>query len=222
MKNIKKSLILNIIIVVLVIMSCTFMFNGIKFMPDETLLELTKMEMFKFYTVDSNILMGIMALIMVIYEKKLLKKKIKEIPKFVYILKLIGTSAITLTFIVTLFFLSPQYGFYAMYNNNNLFLHLVIPVLAIITYVFYEKHDNKYSYAFLGIIPMLIYSIYYASMIIIHLSDGGLTFKYDFYGFLRGNINNVYIVLPVMYLFAYLISILLIYLNKKIILRKDD
>ena len=222
MKNIKKSLILNIIIVVLVIMSCTFMFNGIKFMPDETLLELTKMEMFKFYTVDSNILMGIMALIMVIYEKKLLKKKIKEIPKFVYILKLIGTSAITLTFIVTLFFLSPQYGFYAMYNNNNLFLHLVIPVLAIITYVFYEKHDNKYSYAFLGIIPMFIYSIYYASMIIIHLSDGGLTFKYDFYGFLRGNINNVYIVLPVMYLFAYLISILLIYLNKKIILRKDD
>ena len=109
-----------------------------------------------------------------------------------------------------------------MYNNNNLFLHLVIPVLAIITYVFYEKYDNKYSYAFLGIIPMFIYSIYYASMIIIHLSDGGLTFKYDFYGFLRGNINNVYIVLPVMYLFAYLISILLIYLNKKIILRKDD
>ena len=180
------------------------------------LLELTKIEMFKFYTVDSNILMGIMALIMAIYEKKLLKKKIKEIPKFVYILYFIGTSAITLTFIVTLFFLSPQYGFYAMYSNNNLFLHLVIPVLSIITYIKYEKHDIKYKYGLLGVIPMFIYSIYYISMVLIHLNDGGLTFKYDFYGFLQGNINNIYIVLPVIYLFAYLISITLLYLNKKI------
>ncbi len=191
------------------------MFTGFKFMPDETLLELTKMEMFKFYTVDSNILMGIMALIMIIYERKLIKKEIKEIPGFVYLLKFIGTSAITLTFVVTLFFLSPQYGFYAMYNNNNLFFHLIIPLLSIITYVIYEKHDIKYKYAFLGIIPMFIYSIYYASMIFIHLNDGGLTFKYDFYGFLAGNINNVYIVLPVIYLFSYLVSIILVYLNKK-------
>lgn len=215
MKNIKRSFVLNIIIVILVIIISIFMFTGFKFMPDETLLELTKMEMFKFYTVDSNILMGIMALIMVIYERKLLKKEIKEIPKFVYLLKFIGTSAITLTFVVTLFFLSPQYGFYAMYNNSNLFFHLVIPVLSIITYVIYEKHDTKYSYAVLGIIPMFIYSIYYASMILIHLNDGGLTFKYDFYGFLRGNINNIYIVLPVIYLFSYLISITILFLNKK-------
>ena len=192
------------------------MFTGVKFMPDETLLELTKMEMFKFYTVDSNILMGIMSLIMVIYERKLLKKGIKEIPQSIYLLKLIGTSAITLTFIVTLFFLAPQYGFYAMYNNNNLFFHLIIPLLSIITYVFFESHDNKYSYAFLGIIPMFIYSLYYSSMILIHLNDGGLTFKYDFYGFLQGNINNIYVVIPVIYLFSYLISITLIFLNKKL------
>ena len=216
MKKTKVSFVLNIIIVILVIIISIFMFTGFKFMPDETVLELTKMEMFKFYTVDSNILMGIVALIMVIYEKKLLKKEIKEIPKRVYLLKFIGTSAITLTFIVTLFFLAPQYGFYAMYNNNNLFFHLIIPVLSIITYVFYENHENKYSDAWLGIIPMFIYSLYYISMILIHLNDGGLTFKYDFYGFLRGNINNIYIVIPVIYLFTYLISIILIFLNKKL------
>ena len=216
MKNNKISLVINIIIVILAIMASVFMFTGFKFMPDEPLLQLTKMEMFKFYTLDSNILIGIVSLIFVIYENKLIKNKIKEIPKTVYLLKYIGTAGITLTFVVTAVFLSPQYGFYAMYNNSNLFFHLIIPLLAIITYLFYEGHNNKYSYAFLGIIPMFIYSLYYAGMILTHLNDGGLTFKYDFYGFLQGNINNIYIVVPVIYLFSYLISLALIFLNKKV------
>ena len=216
MKKIKISLILNIIIILLVIITSIFMFTGFKFMPDNSLLEATKLEMFKFYTVDSNLLIGIIALIFVIYEIKLIKKDIEKIPKGIYILKQIGTSGITLTFVTTAFFLAPQYGLYAMYNNNNLLFHLIIPVLSIITYIFFEKYDNKYRYSFYGIIPMFIYSIYYSSMIFIHLNDGGLTFKYDFYGFLQGNINNAYIVLPVIYLFSLLISVVLIFLNKKL------
>ena len=191
------------------------MFIGFKFMPGETLLEVSKLEMFKFYTVDSNILMGIISLIFIIYERKLINNKIKEIPKKVYILKLIATSGITLTFITTSFFLAPLYGFYAMFNNNNLFFHLVIPVLSIITYILFEKHDNKYKYAFFGIIPMFLYSIFYISNVLIHLNKGGLTFKYDFYGFLQGNINNIYIVIPVIYLMTYIISVLLIFGNKR-------
>jgi len=53
-------------------------------------------------------------------------------------------------------------------------------------------------------------------MIIINLDNDGLTFKYDFYGFLNGKITNVFIVIPVIYLVSYLISILIIFLNKKI------
>ena len=186
------------------------MFTGFKFMPSKTLLEASKIEMFKFYTVDSNILMAIISLIFICYEIK------GEIPNKIYLLKMIGTSAITLTFITTLFFLAPQYGFYAMYNNNNLFFHFIVPVLSIITYILYEKHDNKYKYAILGIIPMFIYSIYYTSMVLVNLDNGGLTFKYDFYGFLNGNINNIFIVIPSIYLVSYLISLGVIFLNKKI------
>lgn len=216
MKKIKVSLILNIIIVLLVIFATIFMFTGFKFMPGGSLLEVSKVEMFKFYTVDSNILMGIVSLIFIIYEKKLLKNKIKEIPKKVYILKLIATSGISLTFITTSFFLAPTYGFYAMFNNNNLLFHLVVPVLSIITYIFFEKHDNKYKYAILGIIPMFLYSIFYTTNILINLNNGGLTFKYDFYGFLQGNLNNIYLVIPVIYLISYIISILLVFGNRKI------
>ena len=216
MKKIKISLIINIIITILVILASIFMFTGIKFMPGNTLLEVSKISMLKFYTVDSNILIGISSLIFIIYEFKLLKQKIKEIPNKIYIFKFVATSAITLTFLITAIFLSPQYGFYAMYNNNNLFFHLIIPLLSIITYIRYEHHLNKYSYALYGIIPMFIYSIYYSSRVLIHLNDGGLTFKYDFYGFLQGNLNNIYIVIPVIYLTAYLISLFLIFFNKKL------
>lgn len=216
MKKIKVSLILNIIIVLLVILATIFMFTGFKFMPGGSLLEVSKVEMFKFYTVDSNILMGIVSLIFIIYEKKLLKNKIKKIPKKVYIIKLIATSGISLTFITTSFFLAPSYGFYAMFNNNNLLFHLVVPVLSIITYIFFEKYDNKYKYAILGIIPMFLYSIFYITNILIHLNNGGLTFKYDFYGFLQGNLNNIYLVIPVIYLISYIISMLLVFGNRKI------
>ncbi len=213
----KKSFILNIIIVILVLITCTSMFVGFRFMPDQTLLELNGTRMFKFYTVDSNILIGIVSFILAIFEYKLLKGKIDKIPESVYILKMVGTAAITLTLIVTLFFLAPLYGFYAMYNNNNLFFHLIIPLLSIFSYVLYEKHDCKYKYSFFGIIPMFIYSIYYITNVLIHLDNGGLTFKYDFYGFLRGNINNIYIVIPFIYVIMYLISLVLIVLNKKLL-----
>ena len=217
MKNVRVSFLLNSLVVVLVILCSISTFVGFRFMPDQTLLELEGFEMLKFYTLDSNILVGITSLILLIYENKLLKGKIDKIPENVYTFKLIGTSSVTLTFLVTLLFLAPLYGFYAMYNNNNLFFHLIIPILAIASYILYEKHDSKYYYSFLGIIPMFIYSVYYTSNIIIHLNSGGLTFKYDFYGFLRGNINNAYIVLPFIYIVSYVISLLLILLNKKLL-----
>ena len=215
MKKLNTSLILNILIVILVIIFTLFMVLDIHFMKEVKLLEVTSLENFKFFTVDSNVLMGIISLTMIIYELKLKNNKIKEIPKYIYILKMVGVSAVTLTFIVTLCFLSPMYGFYAMYNNSNLFFHLVIPLLSIISYVFYEKYNNKYKYAVFGIIPMLVYGIIYATNIIVRLNTDGLTFKYDFYGFLQGNINNIYFVVPTIIIVSYLISLLIVYLNKR-------
>ena len=215
MKRIKISLVLNILIVILVTLATVFMFTGFKFMPSNDLLKATSIEMFKFFTVDSNILVGISSLVLLTYEIKYLNKKIKKIPNSVYLFKLMGTASLCLTFITTAVFLTPQYGFYPMYNNANLLYHLIIPIFTIVSYIFYEKHNVKYRHAFLGIIPMVIYSVYYVSMILIHLNSGGLTYKYDFYGFLRGNIHNTWIVIPVIYIITYLMALLLIYFNKK-------
>ena len=215
--KLKASIIMNIVIVILVAIGTTFMFTGFTFMPAEKLLEVSSIEMFKFYTVDSNILVAIVSLIFVIYEIRLEKGKIKEIPTSIYNLKFLGVAGITLTFIVTLFFLAPMYGFYAMYNNNNLFFHLIVPILSIVSFIFIEKYDVKYKYSLLGIIPMAIYSIFYTTNVLTHLVDGKPTYEYDFYGFLFGNVKNAFITLPVILLVTYLISLLLIFLNKKLL-----
>jgi hypothetical protein len=215
MKKLKVSLILNSIIVFLVILMNILMLAKIHFMKPLDLLVVKGLENYKFYTADSNVLIGIISLIFIVYLLKLKNNKIKEIPKSIYILKMVGTICITITFIVTLCFLAPMYGFYAMFNNCNLFFHLIIPLLSIITYVFFEKHDNKYKYAVYGIIPMFIYGIFYIINVLVHLQDEGVTFKYDFYGFLQGNINNIYFAIPIIFLVGYLISLLIVFLNKK-------
>ena len=57
-KKIKISLVLNIIIVLFTIIACFMMFTGLKFSNGvEPVLETTKLGMFKFFTVDSNLLM---------------------------------------------------------------------------------------------------------------------------------------------------------------------
>ena len=82
MKKIKISLILNIIIVIFTIFATVCMFTGFRFMyGPEVVLESSKLEMFKFFTVDSNIFMGIIALITAYYEFKIIKKDIKTMPK---------------------------------------------------------------------------------------------------------------------------------------------
>ena len=99
--KLKVSLILNIIIVLFTIIASTMMFTGIKFSNGvEPVLETTKLGMFKFFTVDSNLLMGIVSLIFIIYEVWILKNKKEDIPKNICILKLMATTAVALTFFV--------------------------------------------------------------------------------------------------------------------------
>lgn len=219
MKNNKKnkiSLILNIIIVLLVTIGTVFMFFGVKFMPDNVHLEERGLTMFKYYTVDSNLLVGFASFLLVIFNILFIKKKIKQIPDLIYIIKMIATAGITITFLVTFFLLVPQHGLYAMYNNNNLFFHLFVPVLALVSFIGFEQYDSKYRQAGLGLIPMTVYSIYYLTNIVTHIDQGQVSYQYDFYGFLKGDIHNIYYVIPVMFVGAYAISLLIMFINKKI------
>ena len=217
-KKIKISLVLNIIIVSFVIFATIAMFTGFKFMDGKNLLESTKLGMFRFFTVDSNLVMGIIAIIFIIKEIEFIRGKIEYIPTIMYILKLIGTVAVSLTFVVTFGYLAQiaEGGALALIQNSNLFFHLLVPVFSIITFAFFEKTDKlKFRYSFLGVSSVLIYAIYYLTNVLTHLENGKVSPAYDFYWFVQGGIWQIFVVMPLLLGVTYGISVLLWKLNKK-------
>lgn len=210
----KKSLILNIVIVLLTIFASIIMFTGIKLTSGaEPLLETSKIGMFKFFTVDSNIFMGLISLLFII---KTLKNK--EITKNMYILKLMSTTSVTLTFLVVFLYLGPisKDGIKSMLQNSNLFFHLIIPVLSIITFIKYEKTNLKLKDTIYGIIPTIIYTLFYTTNVLIHTNNGKVSPIYDWYWFVQNGVKQAIIVLPLIILITYAISLTLYKLNRRL------
>ena len=210
----KLSLILNIIIVILTIFASFLMFTGIKITHGaEPILETTKIGMFKFFTVDSNIFIGIIALIYAIKEITS-----KEITKTMYKLKLMATTAVSLTFIVVFTYLGPisKDGIISLLQNSNIFFHLVIPVLSIITFTLFERTNKlKFKDTLYGIIPTIIYAVLYLINILIHMENGKVSPVYDWYWFVQNGVKTAIIVAPMIILISYIISLILWKLNRK-------
>jgi hypothetical protein len=216
MKKLYISMILNALIVIFVIFGCIIMFAGLQFMGEGRILSETGVYMLKFYTVDSNILAGLSSILLLVHQFYIIKGATRRIPVAVMIFKQITTVALTITFLVTLFYLAPfsPYGFFSLYLNANLFFHLIVPVLAIISYVFFEKYKNDTEYAWWGLSTMIIYITYYLTNIIAHIAENNIP-KYDFYGFTNGNLRNIAVIVPIFLLLTYWVSDGLIRLNLK-------
>lgn len=218
MKSIKISFVLNIIIFVLVVFATISMLVGFKFMGEELVLTATKMEAFKFFTVDSNILMGITSLIFAILEYRIITKKEKKISSKLYTLKLVSTVGVMLTFLVTTCYLAPFLvdNFFILFKNSNLFFHFIIPVISLITFVFFEHADIKFKDTFWGVLPVSLYAIFYILNILTHIENGKVLPQYDWYFFAQGGLIQTIIVFIFMHIFTYLISLCLWFLNKKL------
>lgn len=217
--KVKISLVLNILIVIFTIFATIAMFTGFKFMHEyNVVLQSTKLGMLRFFTVQSNILMGIIALFFVGLEIKLLKGKIEEISTKAYVLKLMATTAVGLTFLVVFAYLGPitEYGIIAMIMNSNLFFHLITPLLSMICFAAFERTNKvKFKYTFWGIIPTFLYAIYYMINIFVHMENGQVSPVYDWYWFVQNGVWTAIIVIPLMFLITYLITLLLWRINKK-------
>lgn len=217
MRKIKISFILNILIFILSLLGILIMFLNIKFMPGTDLLKTKGLENLKFFTVDSNILVGLISLMFSYFEYLVIKNKKEFIPTYMYVLKLVGTIGVTLTFLTTAFYLAPSIpnGYYALYRNSNLFFHLIIPLLSIISFVFFERTNKiKFKYVILCLIPILCYGVFYTLNILLHLDNGVINKEYDFYMFAQGGVNTIVFIFLIIQLFSYLISIILWKLNR--------
>lgn len=214
MKEVKKSLYLNIIIVILEIFSLAWMMSGIKLIATSDSLTASRLAMFKYFTVDSNFIVGIISAIAIFEEFKILKSKKKDLSNITYILKLLGTTSITLTMLVTIIFLAPTMGLGVVFTDSNLFLHVINPIVCILTFTKYERTRKiKFKHTLTACIPLIIYATYYVTLSMIHMENGIVQPGYDWYGFFFFGIKSVIIILPIIIAVTYLISLILWKIN---------
>lgn len=103
--------------------------------------------------------------------------------------------------LVTVFYLTPstlqKYGLLGMYKGSNFLLHLVNPILAIIVFLRYERTPRlAFRHTFTGIIPMLIYTVYYVAEAIRHSKNGVISPGYDWYGFFFNGVQSAIVMVP--------------------------
>ena len=182
-KKDKLSLIFNCIIFAVTVFACVITFCDILFIEVPVLEHGIKI--MKFFTMQSNVLAGIVALLYVIFYV-LRSKKGKKFPTILYVLKYIATIDLIITFLVVTLFLGfiVEEGYFTLFVNGNFFFHFFTPVINAVSFICFEEfYLKEFKYTFTGIIHMVLYSIFYMSVVLTHMVDGVVDLKYDWYAF---------------------------------------
>ena len=187
MTNSKRFLLINILDILtflLMVLGISFSIFDVRFMGDYP--RLSSLPIYETFTGLSNIFLGLVCLGCAIYR---LSKRELELPKALFVLKIIALAEITITFITTAFILAPNLGenWWRLYINNNIFNHFLTPLLTIVTFiVLEEKVEISYRFCFLAVIPVIAYGFFYVPNVYTHLTaEGNVDRAYDIYGFAR-------------------------------------
>lgn len=208
--NIRKknlNLFFNFLLVVLVAISIYLMIT-----TSDGFIKGSKLHALKYFTVQSNIFMGISAFISLFY---LLFKK-DRYPTWLTILKLISTTCLTLTFLTVMGYLAPLMGLFNVFLGANLYMHLFIPVVSIFTFIFIEpKVDLIFKWNLFSIIPSGTYGTIYIICLAVN-NDYGNIDGWDWYAFGTYGLGVGFVMLIGLNLVAFGSSIGLYLLYKKV------
>ena len=138
---------------------------------------------FCMFTVNSNILCAAAMAMVIPYTLDGLRTHNYHMPRWIVDLVYMGVTAVALTFLVSLFILSPVKGFVLIFTGSRFFLHGVCPILAIVAFCFFMSEKRlTIRDSLLALIPVMIYAVvYYVMVAIVGEEKGGWN---DFYGFL--------------------------------------
>ena len=145
----------------------------------------------KYFTVQSNLLYGIYAGVFAAAE--FIYGTAEAMPHIFYLLKYIFTVGVTLTMMTVLCYLAPivEKSYPPLFKGANLYFHLLVPLLGIISFCFFEKSAQiSLPEVFLGLIPFILYGIYYSINALSHAENGQVSLKYDWYSFLAKGIDK--------------------------------
>ncbi len=170
---------------------------------------------FMFFTVDSNILAAVAALLLAALQLRDMISGGRNIPLWAMALKYVGTVAVSVTFFTVVCFLGPVFGFWGMFAGNNFFLHLICPLLAIFSCFLLEAEPPlRFRSTLLGLLPTFVYGVVYIVMVVFRRA------WYDFYGFNMGGFW--YLSAALMLIATYLLALGLWALRRAVGKRKRE
>ena len=130
----------------------------------------------RFFTAQSNVLCAVAALLFMIFPQS----------HGAWLLKYIGTAAVTVTMLTVFLFLAPSVGkdwVSVLLKGPDLFLHLITPLLALFSFCALEKRGMDFRTALWGMLPVLLYGPWYLYKI--RFAPERKRWD-DFYGFNKG------------------------------------
>ena len=123
---------------------------------------------FIYFTNISNLYVGFVAIFNALFLFLSFVKGKMMYPKLLSLVKYFGLTMTTLTFMAVLLILAPVTSYPYMYSGVKIFTHLITPLLAIISYLFFEeKNEFKWKESWLGVIPPSIYCLVYIINVVI-------------------------------------------------------
>lgn len=113
--------------------------------------------LFRFFTILSNLLCAAVSLVV------LLCAAAGSLPFWALLLKYAGTAAVTVTLLTVLLFLVPATRDYKrMLTGPEFFLHLLCPLLAIVSFLVFEKKTVMPAWTIaVGVLPVVLYGLVY-------------------------------------------------------------
>ena len=115
-----------------------------------------------YYTELSNILLFVAAMFYVCYTVWALQGQKIKMPRYVWLLKYAATLSVAITLIVVITILSwaTKYSLWTLLTQQSmLFHHTLCPILAIISFLFFEKYHFKKTDVFIAVSFTLLYAV---------------------------------------------------------------
>ena len=167
-------------------------------------------DLFKYFTTLSNMLTALAASFIIPYAINGYRSRHFSYPKWVSMLHFAGTTCTTLVSLFTILFIS-SYNWEFAFGGSNFYLHVICPLMILISFIFVESHYVYSEKEFLiCLLPFFLYSILYLVNVVVIGRWNDLYMLNTFVPF--------YVSLPGMYLayfgIAHLIKWISLYVSK--------
>lgn len=209
-RSTKARFVINVLIVAFVGIAWLMMVFG-----EEGMLSSGGLSSLKYFTTLSNVFEGVASIVWLMMNTDMGKtSKSEQGVRFADLLKYVACVCVGLTFLTVMIFLGPMFGYDHMFTHANLWFHLVIPLLSMGEFVFFNRAEVRIRENFAAVVPMLLYGTVYLVNILIN-GMGEYPNTNDLYGFATWGIPIGIVIFAVLCGITYGIGLVLRLANKK-------